>query len=147
LTRESGQVIQPGSRAVFARPDEPECAIEHAEAVALGRPEPMLPEERHDARFQVFHASHAVPIQVFPMVVMAPVDEDPAAPEEPLKDLQGRQALGPLRHDELRKHLPSETGRGIAEKAQAETALAVDEPRHPSLGPRPFLLIACTHAL
>jgi hypothetical protein len=49
-----------------------------------------------------------------------------------------------LRHDELRKNLPSSRSRRIADQTDREAAFSVNESANPSFDSRPFLLVVCT---
>ena len=79
------------------------------------------------------------------VIVVAIVDEDATAIEVVAKEVKNFDALGPLSHNELREHLPTEFHNARSEERDGEAAFAVNEPHDPADGFQPFLLIVCTH--
>ena len=75
------------------------------EVSLLRRPERKLTEERNDPLRQIAAAGHDVLTQVLLVVVVTPVDEHPAAPEELLKSLERGDAARALRYNEPRSDL------------------------------------------
>jgi hypothetical protein len=101
-------------------------------------------EERNDVTHQITESSDFVPIQMLPVVVMSPIDEDVTASEELLHIMQNMHTPRSLYDYEDRLYLPAESVRGIAIERHAEAAFTVNETDDPLLESWPFLLIVRT---
>jgi hypothetical protein len=102
----------------------------------------IFSEERKYRLVQIPYGPHAKPIQMFVMVVIPFVHEYPPAFEERLEQFERWKALHPLGYDELRKYLPSELARTVAEHTDREASFSVRKSHDPTFNSWPFLLIS-----
>jgi hypothetical protein len=86
---------------VSTNSDELDAVRELEEVVTLCCPQRIHAKEGNDCPKKVTPPLHVIPIQIFAMVVMPPVDPDTADTEKALQLLQARQAARALHNDEL----------------------------------------------
>ena len=143
-----GDLGEPGRRQVPTAVDELHALRELLEVVLLRRDHRILVEERHDHVHEVVPPVHDELTQVFAMVVVPPVDEDPAHPEEALQLLEASDALHSLRHDEPMKDLEAGLVASavrpvwLPDEPDGEASLSVYETDDPATElDQPFLLV------
>ena len=111
----------------------------------------MQPEERNDRFQKILAPRDDVLTEVLLVVVVAPIDEDPADLEEAVKLLEAADASASLRHDEPRSDLVAglvaspPNPIGLLDERDGEASFSVYETDHPAtkLG-QSFLLIVRT---
>ena len=98
--REFGDLDETRRRQVPTGVDEPNAGRELLEVSLFRRAHREIAEERDEHFDQIAPPVDDVLSQVLPMIVMPPIDEDAADPEEALQLLEAGDALHALRHDE-----------------------------------------------
>ena len=92
-------------REMLAGLDELDAQRELLKVLLLGREHWVFSEERNDRFDQVLPPSNHVAIKVLTVVVVPPIGDYLAHPEEVLEQLQARNTLRALSHRELMRHL------------------------------------------
>src|SRR5438105_3200206 len=90
---------------------------------------------------QVSESGDVVAVQIFPMVVVSPVDGDSPATEERNHLFEDVTTRGALDDCECRLYLPAEGHRAVPDDGAAEAAFSIDETHQPTYGGEPFLLV------
>jgi hypothetical protein len=90
-----------------ARLHQPQTFRELQEVTLLGSSQRIPLEERDDRVNQITPSSYTVPMHMFFVVVVTPIDIDITNSEEPHEIVETAQALSTLRHRKLMRHLES----------------------------------------
>jgi hypothetical protein len=119
---------------VVASIDVPHAQSEAIEVDALCALQRERLEERNDLPKEVRPLPHDVPLDVLAMVVVAPVDQHLADPEEALELSEAASASLALHHGKLMRDLEagsiagSPAPRRLSDEADGEASLSVYEP-------------------
>ena len=130
--------------------DHPNAAREVFEVTPLRCMQWVRFKERNDRVDQIRPPSYSIAIQVFLMVIVTSVGKYPSDSEKLNKVTEAREALRPLRHRELMRHLiagfVASAIRSIwlSNKADGEATLSVYKTNYPAELNQSFLLIVCT---
>ena len=104
-------------------------------------------EERDDRLSEITPLPYTVPMHMFLVIVVSPIDIDVAYAKELHEHLETRQASNPLRHRKLMRHLetslvtPSIGTMRLPNEVDRETTLSIDKTGNPSDLDQSFLLI------
>jgi hypothetical protein len=132
---------EPGDGEMPSKGHHGDDQCELLEVLSLRRSQRVLPEERNDRVSKVGEPLHAIPEEVFLVIVVPAVPVHPAASEEACKILEHVPARCSLDDGKLRASLPSQSHRVASVDGTAETSLSVHEPDDPSDRLESFLLI------
>jgi len=130
-----------GHREVPTENEEVDDLGELGEVSSLRRSQRVSLEERNDHASQLGQSIDRVRSEMLPMVVVAAVDVDVPAAEEPSHLLEHVATRLTLDDGELRAHLPSELHRALSIDGATEAAFPIYETHQPCGGEEPFLLI------
>jgi hypothetical protein len=114
---------------------------ELGEVVSLRGSQWVLLEERDDDVPQVAVPRHAVPVQIFTVVISPSVDVDTPTAEEFHEFLENVAARCALDDYKRRLNLPSKSHRTISEDRATKTAFPIYETHRPSYDAESFLLV------
>ena len=138
---------QPSTGEMGLRLYQPKTFHELQEVILLGSSQRILFEERDDRLNQITPFSHTVPMHVFLVVVVSPIEINRANPKKPHEHVETADAPRALRHRKLMCHL--ETGRvplsivsiGLTDKVDRKATFSIYKTCNPTYLDQPFLLI------
>lgn len=120
------------------------------EVVTLRGAQRILTEERYYRLYQIRTLVHDVLTKMLLMVVVPPVDEDPASAEKSVEFFKRAHALRALRHNKPMDHLITSSVAFttypvlLPNKADGEASFSVYKTNNPAKSDQSFLLIART---
>jgi hypothetical protein len=121
--------------------------IELLEVLPLRGPQRILLEERNDLVAEIAEPLHAIPVHVFPMIVVSAISVDLSAPEESHQILEDVATRCTLSDSKFRTDLPSKGHLPAAIDGRAEATLSIYETHNPPNGREPFLLVFRTRQI
>jgi hypothetical protein len=127
--------------------DQPQTFRELQEVSLLGSSQRILFEKRNDRLNQITPLSHTVPMHMFLVIVVPPIDVDVANSKELHEHVETLQALLALCHRELMRHLESGfitssiKSLRLSNEVDRKTTFSIDEAGNPSDFDQSFLLI------
>ena len=125
-------------RKVSSRDDHIHALRELLEVMLLRGSKRMLAEERNDRLHEIASLGHGVLAQVLLVIVVPPIDEDPAYAKEPVEVFEAGAAPFSLRHHKRMAHLVSglvASSPGavlLPHEADREASFSVYETDHPA---------------
>jgi hypothetical protein len=141
---------QPAGRETVSGGDPLETRGELLEIVALRRPYWMVAEERDYASHEFVPPSDDELVEILLVVVVPPVQVDPARSKELLKLSETGRASRALRDDEPMEDLiagsvaPPVMPVGLSDETDGEASLSVYKTNHPASTDQSFLLVVRT---
>ena len=106
---DSGDFLQPFLFQMLMVAHHLQNLDEFLKTIRFGCPETILKKERNDNLAQIIPASHAIPVDILPVIVMATIHEDISTGEEILQTFENVESLRSLRNHKLWKYLPSQS--------------------------------------
>jgi hypothetical protein len=136
--RDLGDLDQPAYREMVSGGDHLEARGELLEIVTLRGPKRVFAEERDDVLHQLVPPANDELVQVLLVVVVAPVNVDPADSEELLELAETAGAPCALRHDKPMENLiagsvaPPVMPVGLSDESDREASFSVYKTNHPA---------------
>jgi len=138
---------QPGTGEMGVRLYQPQTFHELQEVILLGSSQRVVFEERDDRLNQITPLSHTVPMHVFLVVVVSPIEINRANPKKLHEHVETADASRALRHRKFMSHLEtcsvslSITSIGLTDEVDRKATFSIYKTCNPTYLDQPFLLI------